>query len=200
MKKILIVITKGEIGGAQAFVLNLATGLKKNNFRVTVALGPEPGDFLPSELKNVGIPIHTFKNLSRTFSPAKNLFFFWEAKKYLDKNSFDIVHLNSSNTLLMAPAAKLSSSRPKVVFTHHGLTFFDPSSTLRQGLRLSSAECPQDYGKGVSSASQMGKLLLKITFKFLLPFRRSQRFRFGEKSQRRPVDEAGQRKKIRRRL
>ena len=47
--KILLVITKAEIGGAQAFVLNLARGLKKRGNDVVVAAGE--GDFLNEELK-----------------------------------------------------------------------------------------------------------------------------------------------------
>ena len=69
MKKILIAITKGEIGGAQVFVRNLAFGLKKDGFDVTVALGREHGDFLESELPRADIKLHTFYNLSRSFSP-----------------------------------------------------------------------------------------------------------------------------------
>ena len=42
--KILLVITKAEIGGAQMSVLNLAKELKKRNIDVSVAAGE--GDFL----------------------------------------------------------------------------------------------------------------------------------------------------------
>ena len=46
--KILLVITKAEVGGAQMSVLNLARGFKEKGNEVTVGLGE--GDFLTSEL------------------------------------------------------------------------------------------------------------------------------------------------------
>jgi len=131
MKKVLIAITKGEIGGAQMFVRNLATGLKKNGLKITMILGSKHSDFLESEMVKAGIPIHTFYNLSRSFSPLRNFFLILEAKRYLDKNLFDAVQLNSSNTLFIALAAKLSKSKPRVIFTHHGLSYLDPSSTKK---------------------------------------------------------------------
>jgi glycosyltransferase involved in cell wall biosynthesis len=147
MKKVLIAITKGEIGGAQMFVRNLATGLKKNGLQITVILGSKHSDFLESEMAKAGIPIHTFYNLSRSFSPLRNFFLILEAKRYLDKNLFDAVQLNSSNTLFIALAAKLSKSKPRVIFTHHGLSFLDPSSTKK-----------------------IKRCLAGIVFKLLLPF------------------------------
>jgi len=131
MKKVLIAITKGEIGGAQMFVRNLATGLKKDGLKITVILGSKHSDFLESEMTKAGIPIHTFYNLSRSFSPLRNFFLVLEAKRYLDKNLFDAIQLNSSNTLFIALAAKLSKSKPRVIFTHHGLSYLDPLSTKK---------------------------------------------------------------------
>jgi glycosyltransferase involved in cell wall biosynthesis len=147
MKKILIAITKGEIGGAQVFVRNLAFGLKKNGFDVTVALGSEHGDFLESELPRADIKLHFFNNLSRSFSPLRNFFLILEVRRYLKENPFDIVQLNSSNALFVALAAKLIKKSPKTIFTHHGLSFFDPRST-----------------------NLLGGFLIKISFKFLSLF------------------------------
>ena len=69
--KILILITKGNIGGAQISVLNLAAGLKNNGHEVTVGFGR--GDFLGKELDRKNIFAHQFKNLRRTHNPIVNL-------------------------------------------------------------------------------------------------------------------------------
>ncbi len=124
--KILIVITKSEIGGAQVFTLNLAKGLKSLGEEVVVAGGP--GDFLPFELERAGIDFYRFKNLKRGFSPLKNLAFLRELKKYVKENNFAVVHLNSTNALLGAwPLKCLKKKRQnlKVVFTVHGLSLID---------------------------------------------------------------------------
>ena len=47
--KILLVVTKSDIGGAQVFVLNLAGALKKLGCEVEVAAGD--GNYLFEELK-----------------------------------------------------------------------------------------------------------------------------------------------------
>ena len=72
-KKILIIVTKGEIGGAQVSVLNLAKGLKEKGVEVTVGFGS--GDFLKEKLAEANIPFHLFNSLRRTKNPIKNLFF-----------------------------------------------------------------------------------------------------------------------------
>ena len=124
--KILIVITKAEIGGAQVFVLNLAKGLKLAGHQVTVASGL--GSFLPEELKKEGIDFYQFKNLKRSFNPLANVKFVKELKAYVAQNSFAVVHLNSSNALLgtwSLRALKLKTGKPKIVFTIHGLSLID---------------------------------------------------------------------------
>ena len=123
--RILIIVTKGEIGGAQISVLDLAKGLKERGVEVTVGFGG--GDFLKEKLEETKIPYHLFNSLRRTKNPLKNLFFIFELKKFLDRSKFDIVHFNSSNALLGAIGAKLSKSKPRTVFTFRGLSVLDPN-------------------------------------------------------------------------
>ncbi|MEA3398682.1 MAG: glycosyltransferase, partial [Patescibacteria group bacterium] len=132
--KILIVITKGNTGGAQMSALNLADGLKNNGHDVTVGFGY--GDFLPKELNKINIPFVNFKNLKRSHNPLANLFFIWEIKKYLDKNKYDVIHINSSNALAAALAAKLSRTKLRTIFTHRGLTLLDANYQKNKFLKL----------------------------------------------------------------
>lgn len=128
MKKVLMLITKGEIGGAQVFVRDLAIELKKNNIDITVGFGPDNDDFLKQELKEKNISSITFYNLSRTFSPFRNFFFILEIWKYLRDSKFDVLHLNSSNTLFATVATLFLTKKPYIIFTHHGLSYLDPNS------------------------------------------------------------------------
>jgi len=125
--KILIVITKSEIGGAQVFALNLARGLKASGEEVVVAGGP--GEYLPLELEKAGISFYRFKNLKRGFNPWRNLSFVKELKAYAAEGKFDVVHLNSTNALLGAwgleKLARKDGAKPKIVFTVHGLSLID---------------------------------------------------------------------------
>lgn len=144
--KILLVITKAEIGGAQTFILSLAGGLKKSGCEVAVAFGE--GDYLPDELQKENIPFFYLNNLKRSKNIFSTFLFIKELKELINKESFDIVHLNSTNTLPGVFAAKLSRIKPKTIFTVHGLSVFDP-----------------EY-----KASKLLKIIFKTYFKFFLRF------------------------------
>ncbi len=122
--KILLLITKAEIGGAQAFVLNLAKGLKAAEDDISVAAGL--GDYLPEELKKANIPFYRLNNLKRSQNPLTNWLFSRELKKLIDQEGFELIHLNSSNALAGALAARWSKKKPRVIFTVHGLSVLDP--------------------------------------------------------------------------
>lgn len=121
MKKILIVITKGEIGGAQEIVLRLAQGLHADGNEVTVGYGD--GSYLKQELEKSGISTVAFRHLKRTRNPFANIFFGLEVEKYLSKHPVDVLHIHSSNALFAAWGAKHTTSSPKTIFTFHGMSF-----------------------------------------------------------------------------
>lgn len=132
--KILLVITKSEIGGAQFFVLNLAIQLKKAGHDVTVAAGD--GDFLQNALAAQNISFHYLEALKRKVSLFTSIAFMTEFYAYAKTNHFDIVHLNSTNTLLATlPLVLLRKS--KIVFTVHGLSLVDANSRVNPILKLS---------------------------------------------------------------
>ena len=121
--KVLLIITKSEIGGAQVFVLNLARSLRKLGFEVEVAAGD--GDYLFKELQKNNIPYHYLSSLKRNISIFSSFYFIYDSYRLLKAKKYDIVHLNSSNTLFGAVAAYLLRNRPKILFTFHGLSLLD---------------------------------------------------------------------------
>jgi len=123
--KILICITHGNVGGATNSVFWLAKGLKENGIEVKVGFGE--GKYLKEKLEKEKIEFVNFKWLKRTHNPLSNLFFIFEIKKFLDKEKFDVCHFNSTNALFGAISAKISKSKPKTIFTIHGLSILDPN-------------------------------------------------------------------------
>mgnify|MGYP000607404836 CR=1 FL=1 len=119
--KILIIVTKGGVGGAQVSVLNLARSLSVRGEKVAVGFGG--GEFLEVKLAENRIPFHIFNNLKRTHNPFRNLFFIFEIFFFLKKNKFDVAHFNSSNALFGAVGAKMAGVR--TVFTFRGLSMLD---------------------------------------------------------------------------
>ena len=133
--KILLVITKAEIGGAQAFVLTLAKGLKDNGHQVSVASGV--GNFLPIELKKENIPYFHLKSLKRSINPFIAISFIFELKVLINKEGFDVVHFNSTNVLTGIFSVKMSMYNPKTVFTVHGLSIIDSNYKASILLKIS---------------------------------------------------------------
>jgi glycosyltransferase involved in cell wall biosynthesis len=123
--KILIVITHGNIGGATNFVFWLAKGLKERGVEVKAGFGE--GEYLKEKLEKEKIEFVNFKWLKRTHNPLSNFLFIFEIKKFLDKEKFDVCHFNSTNALFGAIGAKISKSKPKTIFTIHGLSILDPN-------------------------------------------------------------------------
>jgi glycosyltransferase involved in cell wall biosynthesis len=121
--QILLVVTKGDLGGAQKRVLNLATRLQDRGDDVTVGIGGF-GDWLPAQLRAEGINFTRFPNLSR-LNPFKIIGWLFSFYRFLQDNDFDVVHLNSSSALagtLPAYFAHVPS-----VFTFRGLSIISPN-------------------------------------------------------------------------
>jgi len=123
IKNILILITKGEVGGAQQSVFNLAQGLIQEGKTVTVGFGE--GNFLKEKLERAKIPYVNFRYLRRTHNMFANFLFMFELKGFLKKHPCDVVHFNSSNTLCGAMSAHMVHPQPKTIFTFRGLSMLD---------------------------------------------------------------------------
>jgi glycosyltransferase involved in cell wall biosynthesis len=121
--KILFVITKAVVGGAQTSVLNLARETKLRGHEVTVGSGD--GEWLPEELAKEGLPFVRFACLKRTHNPLEGIFFIGEIKKYLSGENFDVVHFNGSNSLPGALGVKLADKKIRTVFTFRGMSMLD---------------------------------------------------------------------------
>ena len=124
MKKVSLVITKGNWGGAQRYVYDLARALPRDKYEVEVASG-EPGE-LHQKLKDAGVPTHTIPSLQRAI---------WQLYRYFQTHDPDIIHLNSSKAgVVGSVAARIfrltSKSKPRVIFTVHGWAFVPEQSSV----------------------------------------------------------------------
>lgn len=126
--KILLLITKAEIGGAQNMVQTLAKGMKKQGHEVVLGFGKNSGNFLKEAAQKENISTKEFTYLQRSLNPLVQLKFEREIMAYLQQKKFDVIHLNSSNTLPAAKVAKKHFPHLKTVFTFRGLSYLDPGS------------------------------------------------------------------------
>lgn len=126
--KILYVITKSNFGGAQRYVYELAAGLPKDLYDVTVAFGGE--GLLKQKLEDAGIKTRAIKSFARDINLIKEVRSLFELAAILKEIRPDIVHLNSSKAGGSgALVARLMGVRT-IVFTAHGWAFSEPRSFL----------------------------------------------------------------------
>jgi glycosyltransferase involved in cell wall biosynthesis len=137
-KKILYIITKGNFGGAQKYVYDLATNLDKEKFEAVAACGNKDGDSLPKMLTEKNIRVIEIEGLGREVRATKDFKVFKNLIKIIKEEKPDVIHLNSSKVGLLGALAVLyirilcfitrnSSLMPRSIFTAHGWAFNEPS-------------------------------------------------------------------------
>ncbi len=112
--KILQLITRSELGGAQSVVINLANELSKSN-EVIVAAGE--GDGKMWELLNDRVVKHQCKYLQRAISPIKDFWALFELWRLYKKYKPDVIHLHSSKAGLLC---RIVFPSERIVYTVHG--------------------------------------------------------------------------------
>src|SRR3989344_950530 len=106
-KKILFCVTKGNFGGAQKYVYDLATNLSKAAFDIVVACGNKDGNALPQKLVEQNIRTIALENSEREINLKNDFKTFGELIKIIKEEKPDIVHLNSSKIGLLGSLAIL---------------------------------------------------------------------------------------------
>ena len=114
------------MGGAQQFVLGLASKLKELGHSVEVAFGN--GKYLEKTLSEKNIPYQFLGSLQRNASLITAIKFIYEFYLTIKDGEYDIIHLNSTNALLAAIPSLFVNS--KTVFTVHGLSLVDKNSRV----------------------------------------------------------------------
>ena len=147
-RKIIYVITKGNWGGAQRYVFDLATNLPKEQFEVVVAVGE--GSMLKQKLEGAGIrsvKLVTLRETRRVVPQNTDLSSFLELLRLFKQERPDIIHLNSSRAAFLGILATrfvsvhsflfclLNAKRytlyaPLIIFTAHGWPFKEDRTLL----------------------------------------------------------------------
>lgn len=119
MKRILFLVPRMNIGGAETYVYTVAIELKKRGYDVYLVSG---GGHLADKLKNMGLK--TF------FLPIRHSFPLvpWLLKRIIKKYNIDIIHANSGAAGILAAKIKREIGIP-VVYTAHGV-FGNPEREL----------------------------------------------------------------------
>ena len=132
MIKILYCVTKGNWGGAQRYVYDLATNMDKNIYEINVLCGE--GDELPDRLFEKGIKVIKLSSLKRDISIKNEFKSFIEIYKIFKKEKPDIIHLNSSKMGGIGAFIGRIIGIKNIIFTAHGFAFNEKRSLWQKWL------------------------------------------------------------------
>ncbi|MFA6318262.1 MAG: glycosyltransferase family 4 protein [Elusimicrobiota bacterium] len=125
--KILHLITRLDLGGAQGNTLYTARHLDAARFETVLAAGP--GGILDAEASSVAPPRTIFlPDLVREASPLKDLAALRSLTRLFRSERPDLVHTHSSKAGVLGRVAGRLAGVPAIVHTYHGFGFHDRMS------------------------------------------------------------------------
>jgi glycosyltransferase involved in cell wall biosynthesis len=127
-KKVLIIITKSNWGGAQRHVYDLATNLSKENFAVTVWAGGNGP--LIQKLQEAGVDANGDLPIGRDIKISGDIRAFGRLLIKIYKFKPNILHLHSSKIGGLGALAGRICRIPKIIFTAHGWAFNEERSFI----------------------------------------------------------------------
>jgi glycosyltransferase involved in cell wall biosynthesis len=129
-RKVLLLITKSNFGGAQRYVFDLATQLPSEQYDVVVALGGDGP--LAQKLAAAGVRTITLHHMRNTTSPVVLRRIIAELKTVFREERPDIIHANSSIAGVAGMMAGRLVGIPKRLFTAHGWAFNEDRPLLQR--------------------------------------------------------------------
>ena len=130
--RVLLAITKSELGGAQRYVEQLVRLLPRHDFEPVLACG---GDgWLVARAREAGARAIQVRSLSlaRTFRGLSELLALRELCGIVREGAFSVVHGNSTRAGWLVRLAAHRARIPAVVFTAHGFFFEERMTWWRQ--------------------------------------------------------------------
>ncbi|HVX91536.1 MAG TPA: glycosyltransferase, partial [Candidatus Paceibacterota bacterium] len=126
-KKILFVITQSEMGGAQMFLLQLLTHLRRDAYDLTIAVGSDGDGSFSHALSGIGITPLIIKSLKRDPNLLSDIRAIYELRDIINSLQPATLFLLSSKAgFIGSLAGQLARKRPTVIYRIGGWTFNDP--------------------------------------------------------------------------
>ena len=134
--KVLHIITRLIVGGAQENTIYTCHLLDRAKYDVDLLIGPQlgPEGELVSIVKKDRVALTVENSLVREINPVKDLMALLRLRGFIKKNGYDIVHTHSSKAGIVGRIAAWMARTPVVVHTVHGWGFHDHMHPLKRGL------------------------------------------------------------------
>jgi glycosyltransferase involved in cell wall biosynthesis len=120
--RIVHVITKLELGGAQSNTIYTVSNLNRSLFDVHLIAGP--GGLLDDEVQNLeNVTVHFCGDLSRPIRPVADYHAYNQLRLLLRELQPDVVHTHSSKGGVLGRLAAAAEHVPVIIHTYHGFGF-----------------------------------------------------------------------------
>jgi polysaccharide deacetylase family protein (PEP-CTERM system associated) len=130
--RILHIITKLAVGGAQLNTLISTRDIDELGYDSVILTGPEKpseGDLF-SLAEKWSLRVIIAPHLKRRISPFVDFLAFFEIRKVIREGNFDIVHTHGSKARFLGRLAASSFPHVRIVQTAHGWPFYDSMNPL----------------------------------------------------------------------
>lgn len=122
-KKVLYILTKSSLGGAQKYVYDLATAMQKAGWKTAVAVGD--GGPLVTTLQDAGVTVFPVAGFQRDIHLRNEVRAVRDLAHIVRTYTPDVVHTNSSKAGLLGTLVARWYNVPKIIFTAHGWPFHE---------------------------------------------------------------------------
>lgn len=159
--KILYVITKSEIGGAQTHLMEVVRYMHYVGHNVLVVTGT--AGWLTNELATIGVDYVILPDLIREINPAKDIKTITSICHILEDKQPDIIHCHSSKAGIVGRIAGAIKNVP-AVFTAHGWAFTSGVSPAKRIMYAAIEHMMLGITKRVICVSEFDRKLAKRWF------------------------------------
>jgi glycosyltransferase involved in cell wall biosynthesis len=131
--KILTIITKLELGGAQQVALTTLRALPKDHYQCYLISGQ--GGLLVDEAHRLeGVQVQLWRSFKHPIRPLADLITLIRLYRFIRQEGIDIVHTHSSKAGLLGRLAAQLANVKKIIHTIHGWSFHEQQSNLKKKL------------------------------------------------------------------
>lgn len=159
--RILYVITKSEIGGAQTHLMEVVRYMHYAGHDVLVVTGT--AGWLTNELAAIGVDYEILPDLIREINPAKDIKTITSICHILEDKHPDIIHCHSSKAGIVGRIAGAIKNVP-AVFTAHGWAFTSGVSSAKRIIYAAIEHMMLGITKKVICVSEFDRQLAKRWF------------------------------------
>jgi glycosyltransferase involved in cell wall biosynthesis len=152
---LLYVITKSELGGAQAHVYDLIKSLH-NDYQINLVVGTL--GWLATQCEELGVSVHHLPSLTRSINFIKDVTAVKELVQTIDKIKPDLIHAHSGKPGIIARLAGKICHVP-VVFTAHGWGFDPNAPKLTRNIALAAEKLLAKFATKIICVSESDRQL-----------------------------------------